>query len=114
MDTNDRGTENAQPKRVRSRTDAEMGARIGYHYSSISRLLSGDRDTSMHMFEQLVTEYMLDANEALEARKRGPHVLASYLIRECFEPGSRRDPHAPATPRRDPLAHSSYRSRDSR
>lgn len=48
----------------------EVGRRVGYNYTTISRLRSGDRMPSTRLLAAICTEFNLDEGEALRVLSR--------------------------------------------
>lgn len=60
-------------------TNSSIAARLGVHWSTVSRWRNGSRVPSPATLQKMVQVFDLDAAEALEAYSRGREAFGSYF-----------------------------------
>lgn len=64
-------------------TNSSIAARLGVHWSTVSRWRNGSRVPSPATLNRMVEVYQLDPGEALAAYSRGPRAFSDYFC-EAF------------------------------
>lgn len=65
-------------------TLSEFAERIGCHFTTASRIRSGNRIPGREMFDKIVKAYNLDPMEALKAYVGPRYDFGAYMRREVF------------------------------
>ena len=66
-------------------TLGSFASRVGCHFTTVSRLKSGDRLPGRELLGRIVDEYSLDPEKALKAYVSGRSAFATFLQDNVFE-----------------------------
>lgn len=66
-------------------TLGSFASRVGCHFTTVSRLKSGDRLPGRELLGRIVSEYRLDPEQALTAYVSGRLAFATFLQDNVFE-----------------------------
>ncbi len=83
-------------------TNTRFADLTGCDFTSASKIRHGQRQPSLSLFARIVDAFHLDANDALDAYKKGREAFTRYLNEMVFEAAEALDEPAdtPAEPRK--------------
>lgn len=91
----------------KSREVVTLGAfasRVGCHFSTVSRLKSGDRLPGRELLGRIIRGYQLNPEEALEAYIEGGHAFREFLLTNVFEQSKEQHGDGNTEPERVPVS----------
>jgi len=69
----------APARNEKAMKNEEVGELIGVHYSTVSRLRSGERMPSGDLLVKIVRVFRLNLTDAFNAFEKGPYAFAPYF-----------------------------------
>jgi transcriptional regulator with XRE-family HTH domain len=73
-------------------TNPRFAELTGCDFTSASKIRNGHRRPSLELFMRMMIVFNVDANDAVDAWKRGPRAFTDFLNEMIFEPAGDPEP----------------------